>query len=208
MTCQPGWAKTVQTTHERFPRNPIKSYHFLFSFFTYLTVCCLTPEILYSDQHFLPLNEFEKSWNRSRFCPKSWVFCLSSYTLPMLPFSFGSQFANESKGPGISEWGRKTAITGSCEREGTFWQHCTLVILRRGVTECLKRPESRLPFSERYYSPQPNVTHKNTYSCIRQHQWKGRHHGGREKTEPEGEREWKEDEDVFTTLSVIWQQRR
>lgn len=73
-------------------------------------------------------------------------------------------------------------------QRGTFWQHCTSVILRRGVTECLKRPQSRLPFSERYYSPQANVTHKNTYSCIRQHQWKGRHHGGREKTEPEGER--------------------
>lgn len=33
--------------------------------------------------------------------------------------------------------------------------------------------------------PLANARHKNTHSCISQSQWKGRHHRGREKTEPE-----------------------
>lgn len=55
--------------------------------------------------------------------------------LPMLLFPFGSQFPNESEGPGISRLGAETAIK---LQRGAFWQRCSSVIFRR-VTECLKK---------------------------------------------------------------------
>lgn len=47
MTCHKGFSKILQTAHESFLRDSIKSHHFLFSFFTYRAVCYLTPATLW-----------------------------------------------------------------------------------------------------------------------------------------------------------------
>ena len=54
--------------------------------------------------------------------------------------------------------------------------------------------------------PLANVRHKNTHSCVRQSQWKGRHHGGRENTEPERKtgRIW----DCVCVSVCVWMERK
>lgn len=58
-----------------------------------------------------------------------------------------------------------------------------------------EKPSEQTTIQQGRLFAEANVRHKNTYSCVRQQQWKGRHHGGN-KTEPgrkrQKRREWKE----------------
>lgn len=153
MTCQTGLAKTLQTVHETFS---VKHDQKLSFFFLNIPNCLLPHS---SDSLVTSLSDLLmslKNWHRSKFCPSSPHSFAFSLSLPMLLFSFGSQFANtkpQYQRARYKNSNHRTLWKKEIGERNFFWQRCTLVILRRGVTECLKRPQSRLPFSERYYSP-------------------------------------------------------
>ena len=138
-----------------------------------------------SDQGFWPITSWRgvvveaRSWNISKHYPlflkpRTVVFHLSVSLVPTACAAFHI-WTSASSATNTKPWYQRAtedSITRGCKEEerrikkrGKLWQERTSLILRRAVTECLKRTRDcslQTPIHSEALFPRPNARHKNT----------------------------------------------